>query len=301
MIAMETRTDPGYFAAAKNVVMLAALDEILLEARKRGVELMLLKGAALIALGVCRPGERDFCDLDLLAMERDYGLCEELLVSLGYQRTLGAQDEFTRGPSGPAGLASAVDLHRQVFQFVPVLSRNPGLIWETSVLVPYGLEKVRAPSPEWLVLTAIANSLLHNGCLSFRAIGDVSKIAEVLALDWGRLLDLAGLLKLNVLLRPALANLPPGLVPGGLVDRIRLSARESAVERLFIAAASRRVSNKRFQFLLPLALDLSNLQGRIFPDEDFFKARGLKGTWAERARRPLQLAASCVKAMAVGR
>ena len=293
---METRNDPGYFTAAKNVVMLAALDEILIEARKKGVEIMLLKGAALIARGVFKPGERDFCDLDLLVREPDYDRCEEMLSSLGYQRTLGAQDEFARGPSGPAGLASAVDLHHQVFQFVPALAEDPGLIWESSASLSFGSEKVRVPSPEWLVLTAIANSMLHDGCLSSRAIHDVSKIAAVLPLDWGRVLDLSARLRLNVLLQAALANLPLSGLP-----EIKLSARESIVEGLFLAAAAQRAPNKRLQFLLPPALDLSNLKGRIFPDQDFFKARGLKGTWAERIRRPLHLAQSFLNSYTLNR
>lgn len=65
----------------------AALEAINDRATVQGLAAVALKGAALHALGVYRPGERPMSDIDLLVGEADAQRATQLLASLGYIKT----------------------------------------------------------------------------------------------------------------------------------------------------------------------------------------------------------------------
>jgi hypothetical protein len=65
--------------------LLALLDST---ARRAGIALVALKGAALHSLGVYSAGERPMADVDLLVREADAERTAEVLESLGFQETL---------------------------------------------------------------------------------------------------------------------------------------------------------------------------------------------------------------------
>jgi len=61
-----------------------ALGELLLACNQRGIEIFLLKGAALVHLVYPEPGMRPMKDLDLLVRPKDARLMELVLLELGY-------------------------------------------------------------------------------------------------------------------------------------------------------------------------------------------------------------------------
>ena len=67
----------------------AALRDILTALDERGLEVIVLKGAALVALAYGDPAVRPSDDIDLLCREEDYGQLHNLLESLGYQSAEG--------------------------------------------------------------------------------------------------------------------------------------------------------------------------------------------------------------------
>ena len=64
--------------------VLTAIDE---RATAQGLAVVALKGAALHALGVYRPGERPMADIDLLVRPADVERAADMLASLGYLQT----------------------------------------------------------------------------------------------------------------------------------------------------------------------------------------------------------------------
>src|SRR5262249_39560586 len=66
-------------------LLAALLEAIDAGARREGIPLVALKGAALHALGLYIPGERPMADIDLLARRADYPRAAALLETLGYR------------------------------------------------------------------------------------------------------------------------------------------------------------------------------------------------------------------------
>ncbi|MGH8220266.1 MAG: nucleotidyltransferase family protein [Steroidobacteraceae bacterium] len=62
--------------------LLACIDE---HARREGIAMMPLKGAALYTLGLYAPGERPMADLDLLVHAADFDTAAALIAALGYR------------------------------------------------------------------------------------------------------------------------------------------------------------------------------------------------------------------------
>lgn len=70
-------------ARHRNIAQL--LDKIDLAARREGIALVALKGAALHANGIYEPGERPMADVDLLVSEADSNAATRLLEACGYE------------------------------------------------------------------------------------------------------------------------------------------------------------------------------------------------------------------------
>jgi hypothetical protein len=111
------------------------VDAVNTEARKRGVALMALKGAALYARGIYAAGERPMADVDLLVHERDAAAAEELLDACNYillfsnarhkvfsSRIANAVAEGRLGEHAEDPIK--VELHTQVSECLPVESVN---------------------------------------------------------------------------------------------------------------------------------------------------------------------------------
>ncbi|MBI3980203.1 MAG: nucleotidyltransferase family protein [Chloroflexi bacterium] len=107
---------------AENVVFLAELDAALDALADAGVQIVLLKGAALLAAGVFAAAERPMSDLDLLVAAADLTAIETVLDRLGYRRDPARAAAFEARYAGqyafvreaPAGRCW-IDVHRALF------------------------------------------------------------------------------------------------------------------------------------------------------------------------------------------
>jgi hypothetical protein len=115
--------------------LLHSLDE---RARAQGVALVALKGAALHALGVYRPGERPMADLDVLVEPRDLECIARLLGSLGFRPAYSTWKHQVFVPAEPVTHASLgehcddglkVEVHTRLSERLPVRE------WEMSEAV----------------------------------------------------------------------------------------------------------------------------------------------------------------------
>lgn len=98
-------------------------------ARRRGVTLTPLKGAALHRSGTYSPGERPMADLDLLVPEAQCAVASRTLAALGYRETLRTwkHQVFERAGAGtPAALgehadnAIRIELHTRIREPLPL-------------------------------------------------------------------------------------------------------------------------------------------------------------------------------------
>ena len=127
----------------------SALRDILMALDERGLEVIVLKGAALVALVYDDPALRPSEDVDLLCREEDYGQVQELLLSLGYH-----MDEEPIPAHGHTHLQSymdyhfyhpdgrvAIDLHIDSIK-LGVKQRHSASVWDGSV--PIAIEEASA-------------------------------------------------------------------------------------------------------------------------------------------------------------
>lgn len=82
----EALHDDLYRATARAVVLLEQAEVVAHLAAELGIQIIVLKGAALIAAGACRAGERPFGDLDLLVANDDAERLAAAVVAEGFVR-----------------------------------------------------------------------------------------------------------------------------------------------------------------------------------------------------------------------
>ncbi len=183
---------------SRHARIMALLDRLDEQARRRGIALMPLKGAALCALGVYAPGERPMADLDLLVHIRDLDAATGLLADLEYRGagTTWKHRAFEpmRGGDARAALGEhadnpiKIDLHARIAERLPLAKHDL-----TDLVMPARLEPgLNAyPSPGALMLHVLAHTagtMVHRGARLIQ-LEDIARLAERMSgADWETLL-----------------------------------------------------------------------------------------------------------------
>jgi Uncharacterised nucleotidyltransferase len=180
----------------------ALLARIDAQARARGIALVGLKGAALLALELYEPGERPMADVDLLVEAAQESAAQELLLDLGFSPGAVTWKHRTYAEPGAAGAVARlgehsnnplkIELHREIAERLPLRAVDitaqvlgaPGRVG----LQPY-------PSRAALLL----HVLLHAaGAMVDRTarlvhLSDIARLSVTLqATGWDELLGLGG-------------------------------------------------------------------------------------------------------------
>ena len=100
--------------AAREILLLGAFQEARAAALAEGIEIIPLKGAALLELGIYQPGERGMADADLLLRPKDLPGFEALLGRLGYQPMPNSADAWLK-PSPNSAPPAILDLKKSRF------------------------------------------------------------------------------------------------------------------------------------------------------------------------------------------
>jgi len=235
--------------AMQNVRLMHLLERLARRFNEAGVDLMVLKGAALNMLVYEQPDERSMCDLDLLVREDQMAQAFAVLEAAGCARsqTL-VQDgffprfyyeaEFTSGATVPA----TMDLHIRPFRtlrysrFVP----DDGL-WADSIEHRIGDAVVRVPSDEHMLLHLAVHFAIHGGSGS-KWRTDLVRWIEQRGdrIDWDRLVRDAAAWRLALPLRlgieAAERDHGQALISTNAWDRLR-RCRANWRDRLAIAQA----------------------------------------------------------------
>jgi hypothetical protein len=213
-------------------------------ARREGVAIIALKGAALHDLGVYRAGERPMADVDLLVRESDHTVATRVLEQVDYEpgdsnwkhavfvpRDASAVGRFGEHAANPV----KIDLHVRIREFLPV---------EVDIT-----ERVLGPRPEpglngypthagllsHLLLHAAGN--MRNRCLRMIQVHDIARVAARLdADDWAAVIRTPSpwwaLPPLQLASRYYPLAVPPGVLAGLARDcprRLRRACRRQAL------------------------------------------------------------------------
>jgi hypothetical protein len=170
------------------------------ELAQGGIEVLALKGAALLAGGVSRPIARTMSDIDLLVLngspDRAWELCRQngwALVDETWTREMYREHHHLPPLIDPDGINIGLELHRTLLPGLSQLGVDVGGIIARSRIVTVGNTPVRVPSVEDLLLHAClhfawSNKLRH---AAWRAFSDAHAIIADPAFDWDRFLATA--------------------------------------------------------------------------------------------------------------
>lgn len=176
--------------------LLSALDGL---ARAEGLGFVALKGAALLNLGIYRPGTRPLADLDLLVDPDDVDVASRLMTSLGYVEILDIRRHkvFVARDArrGYVGFGEHIDnpvnieLHSRIAASLPVSEVDI-----TSLVLP---RRPLAGSNAYPSTTALMRHVLLNAAgdlmargLRFIQLHDIARLAaRMTAADWDELTE----------------------------------------------------------------------------------------------------------------
>jgi hypothetical protein len=273
--------------AARDILLLGALEEARGAAAAAGIETVALKGAALLELGLYQPGERGMTDADVLIRPRDLAAFEGLLSGLGYEPMPNSSDAWARCYPGEAPPA-IIDIHTALWH-----------IKKTEELFNWGLE----PGPGGLCLNsadlflhAAAHPLLHPGDLSQRALEDCLRIAMRAPGGgdkfWALVARKAGVYGLRPVIWPVIRRLAAGPVdvPEAALLELRPRGPEKIKAALFEKAAGKY--SRILEYLLPVLHRPALLFRYAVPDKRFMERRYGCASAGSYLLRPLRLLGS---------
>jgi hypothetical protein len=176
------------------------LAQVLAALREQGLDVMVLKGAALAATIYDDRALRSFGDCDLLVPREALVEAEAVLGRLGYEpleRWAAQKDYFLENvyhaiPYGEKTANTVIELHWNLL--MPAwLDLKAGVFWERARPASIAGVDVRVLSPEdWVFHLAIHTSLLHQYTVKLRDFYDLRLVLERLSaeMNWEHLIAL---------------------------------------------------------------------------------------------------------------
>lgn len=170
------------------------------ELREAGIEVLALKGAALLVGGVNRDLSRTMSDIDILVTkgspEKAWRVCVEngwTMVDPTWTEDVYATHHHLPPLLDPDGIQVGLEVHRALLLGIEHLGIDVAAIRDRSRQVDVGGVPVRVPSAEDLLLHdclhfAWSNKLQHG---SWRAFADAHLIVSDARFDWDRFLSVA--------------------------------------------------------------------------------------------------------------
>lgn len=167
------------------------------ELAREGIEVMALKGAAMLAGAVSHPPARTMSDIDLLVVrgspEAAWQVCRAngwTLVDPAWTEELYRGHHHLAPLLDPDGVTVALELHRTLLPGIDRLGLDTAAIIARSRIVNVGETPVRVPSVEDLLLHACLHFAWSNKLLrgAWRAYADAHAIVSDPAFSWDRFL-----------------------------------------------------------------------------------------------------------------
>ena len=270
--------------AAREILLLGAFDEARAVAAKAGIEIIPLKGAALLELGIYKVGERGMSDADVLVRPKDLERFEKILHGLHYQPMPNSADAWVR-PSPNNAPPAILDLHTGLWH-----------IKHTEELFNWGLE----PGPGGLALNladlflhAAAHPLLHHGEVKPRNLEDCTRIALSAPGDWEKfwaaVARKAGVYGLRPVIWPVIKRLSAGplAIPGTELKALEPRGLEKIKAAFFEKAAAKH--STPLEYLLPVLHRPGFLLKYAVTEKHFMLRRYGAASLALYLLRPLKL------------
>jgi len=276
--------------AAREILLLGAFEEARAAALAAGIEIIPLKGAALLELGIYQIGERGMSDSDLLLRPEDLSAFEKIISGLGYQPVPNSADAWFRPGAGSAPPV-ILDLHTGLRH-----------IKKTGEVFDWGLEPGRnglSLNLSDLFLHCASHPLLHHGELPPRALEDCARIALSAPGDgekfWALTARKAALSGLRPVIWPVIERLSAGplAIPASALSSLAPRGLEK-IKAAFFGKAARKHS-ALLEYLLPALHRPGLVLKYAAPDKEFMRRRYGAASASAYLLRPLRLLRSVLK------
>ena len=176
-----------YTIASRNSLLCEKLNTILSSFNQIGIEVILLKGIALIHTIYPDIALRPMYDIDILIHKEDFSLVETKLKELGYNNSSFYPEDFHKDNM-------MVDVHWQLMNVTRVKSRSKSYcidldeIWKGSIPIEISGEKARVLSPEYCLMDLCLHLTFHHGLRGLIWFIDIAKVIEYYKneINWDR-------------------------------------------------------------------------------------------------------------------
>lgn len=233
-----------------------------------GIPVMLMKGAARVAIEPGAERSRISHDIDLLVPPASMDAAFDCLVAGGWEPATGVSTHYLRGRLGAIralnflrGDHGDVDLHQAAYHPVHANAEDDAALWRRAVDARFAGVAVRVPSTADRLALSIAHGSLDAHAHSDWLV-DCDAAARRDDIDWSIFLSVVDARGLTVSAAIALSYLASAIgspVPRAVVDGLVAKARgRPLVERMAVLLQARpRREDDRF---LPLARGLAKLR-----------------------------------------
>jgi putative nucleotidyltransferase-like protein len=180
----------------RNQMIRKRIVEILATAERKGIPLLLLKGAVLAWSAYANPGHRTLGDVDLLAREEDFAGLREVLAAAGYHTQIPSLEpgdlpwyaHCYRQIRFAAARVPPLEIHFRLLNLGRPPPSEPA--WEDARCIPFAGRQALIPSPERFLLHLCLHAQQHGFAL-LRLLVDVGLWQRTAAIDAGRFAELA--------------------------------------------------------------------------------------------------------------
>jgi hypothetical protein len=176
-----------YSNSARNMLLLSKLGEVLKTFNEAKIQVIVLKGAALLETVYSNIGLRPIADLDLLVHKKDLSEIKDSLNKLGYQNSKAYPEDFFKE-------GAMIDLHWDLMNITRVGSRGKAYeielnnFWENSERVKISGAQTQVLSPEHLLIDLCLHLTLHHGLSRLIWFTDILEVIRFYRekIDWDK-------------------------------------------------------------------------------------------------------------------
>lgn len=174
----------NYKNIVKNMLLINELKKILCELNKSGIEIIIIKGAALIETVYNYIDKREIYDIDLLIHKEDLFKIKDKLINIDYEMRSLEKIHFVKKNGYPVVL----DIHTGIWYI-----ENIDEIWKSTIKIKIAGTDTLTMSPEDHLIYIIVHSLIEHSQLTEICKSDVECILRYYdgKVDWDKIIEKA--------------------------------------------------------------------------------------------------------------
>jgi len=261
---------------ARNILLLNTLEEIEPFLLKENIEIIILKGAALIELDIFDISEREMSDLDILLKEKDSKKFIKILKNIGFAEMPNSSSAFIKNIKENF-LPIIINLHT----YLPYI-KNIDELFNEKIKIRNNIYSLSIPD---IIIFSIVHSILNHGYFDLKTKNDIKKIFEKYKTMKENLLTeiskKSEKLKISKLIHKAL-----------LECEIGNTKNKFNIKEFFLTPFINLAFKKHYNFneyILPVFYTPSYAFKMIFPDREFMLKRYGSDSLKIRIKRFFQL------------